>query len=65
MAQKLEPGPLQITHGHTEDKVIITFTRATDHVLLTPAQAEAFIASMQQMMKKLAEHQAAKRAGSN
>lgn len=53
VAQKLETGPLQIQHGHTDNQVFIGFTRVVDHILLTPAQAEAFIAAVQNSLKQL------------
>lgn len=63
MAQKAETGPLQIKHGHTETHVLIQFTRPTDHILLTPAQAEDFIRAMRESMAKLEEYLAKKKAG--
>jgi hypothetical protein len=58
MAQKLESGPLQIQHGHTEDQVLIRFPRIVDHILLTPAQADAFILAVRDSLEKLKAHQA-------
>lgn len=57
MAQKLESGPMQIQHGHTDTHVLVQFSRPTDHVLLLPVQAEALIAAIQGSIAKLAEHQ--------
>lgn len=57
MGQKLESGPLNIHHGHTDTHVLVKFTRATDHLLLTPNQAEDFIRAMRESMAKLAAHQ--------
>lgn len=57
MAQKLESGPLQITHGHTDTHVLVQFPRLVPNILLTPEQAEAFIAAVRGSMAKLAEHQ--------
>ena len=58
VAQKLEQGPMQIQHGHSDTQVFIGFGRLTDHVLLSPAQAEAFLAAVQhtlaQLKKKIA-----------
>ena len=60
MAQKLETGPLQINHGHTDDQVLVKFTRFVDHVLLTPEQAETFIAAIRGSMEQLVKYRAAK-----
>lgn len=61
VAQQLETGPLQIQHGHTDAQVIIKFTRVTDHILLTPAQVDAFISAVQNSKKLLEAHQAGKK----
>jgi len=58
MAQKMEQGPMQIQHGHNGEQVYVGFGRMTDHVFLTPAQAEAFVAAVQNSLAKLREHQA-------
>lgn len=63
MAQTAQTGPLTIQHGHTEDQVLLQFSRHTDHLTLTPAQAEAFISSMRHSMEKLAEYQEKKAKG--
>lgn len=57
MAQRLESGALNIQHGHTDHQVIVKFTRMTDHILLTPQQAEDFIVAVRGSMAQLAEHQ--------
>lgn len=56
MAQKLESGPLQIHHGHTDTQVFIKFSRVTEHLLLTPQQADDLITAVQNSKKMLAEH---------
>lgn len=56
MAQKLETGPLQIQHGHNGTQVLVQFTRMTDHLLLSPKQAEDFVAAMCISIEKLKEH---------
>lgn len=61
MAQELETGPLHIQHGHTDTHVIVKFTRATDHLLLTPQQADDFCATVQSSKAKLAAHLAGKK----
>lgn len=58
MAQKLESGPMNIHHGHTDTQVLVQFSRPVDHVLLTPQQAKDLVAAIQGSMAKLAEHQA-------
>lgn len=61
MAQKLESGPLEIKHGHTGDQVFISFPWIVDNLLLTPAQAEAFIVAVRDSLEKLKAHQAGAR----
>lgn len=60
MAQQVQSLPLQIHHGHTDDKVLIQFTRPIDHVMMNPAEAEALIAAVRTSIDKLAEHRRAK-----
>lgn len=57
VAQKLESGPLHIQHGHTDNQVIIKFTRVTDHLLLTPQQTDDFIKAVLNSKQQLADHQ--------
>lgn len=58
MGQQLESGPMHIQHGHTDTQILVKFTRVTDHLLLTPQQAEDFIKAVRDSMQKLADHQA-------
>lgn len=60
MAQKLETGPMQIRHGHTDTHIFVQFSRITQDLALTPEQADAFCAAVQESKKRLAEHRAKK-----
>lgn len=48
---------MQVQHGHTDTHVAVVFPRPVANLLLTPEQAEHFIASMQGSLKNLREHQ--------
>lgn len=58
MAQKLDSGPMQIHHGHTDTHVLVQFSTLVQNLILTPEQADAFIAAVQESKKKLAEYRA-------
>lgn len=59
-AQPLQSGPMQIQHGHTDEQVLVQFSRPCDHILLTPEQADAFCAAVQNSKAMLAAHRARK-----
>lgn len=56
MAQQVESLPLNIHHGHTENQVLIRFSRTVDYVLLTPEQARAFLTGVEKSLTMLEEH---------
>jgi hypothetical protein len=56
MAQELTSGPIQIGHGHTDEHVFVQFTRPTNDLVLSIAQAEAFIKAMQESIQRLKVH---------
>jgi hypothetical protein len=56
MAQQTEPLPLDIHYGYTENKIVLRFTRATDHVLLSPTEAQSLVASVKMSIKKFADY---------
>lgn len=53
-----QDGPLNIQYGHNGTLVVMQFTRATEHITLTPRQADDMIAALQKTKAMLAEHQA-------
>lgn len=50
-------GPLNINYGHNGTFVVMQFTRPSDHITLTPQQADDMIAALQKVKLMLAEHQ--------
>ena len=59
-AEQLQSGPMQMHHGHTETHVAVSFSRATDHVYMTEAEALSFIKAVQESIAMLAAHKASK-----
>ena len=53
MSQQVESLPMSIQHGHTEDKVLIKFTRMVDHVLMTPDEARAMARCVLESLENL------------
>lgn len=51
----MEPN-MNVQHGHTDTHVVVVFPRAIPNIMLTPEQAESFIASMQNSLANLREH---------
>lgn len=60
MAQELKQMPLQLQHGHTETHVTITFSQPINNLMLTPAEAEAFLATVSKSRDMLLSHLAKK-----
>ena len=58
-----QDGPLNIDYGHTGQLLVMKFTRLTDHVTLTPRQADDMIAALQKVKVALADYLAAKQNG--
>lgn len=61
VAQQLEPivGPLNMEYGHSDTQLLVRFSRPTDHVWLTPQQADEMVAAIQGVKEKLLARQAA------
>lgn len=57
--EQLQPGPMQIHHGHTDTHVIVQFSRPCRDIVLTTEQAEAFIKALYESIGLLAAHQTA------
>lgn len=56
-ASPMEQGPLQIHHGHTDTHVLMRFSRQTDHVMLTPEEADAIVRAIGNSQRSLKAHQ--------
>jgi hypothetical protein len=56
MAQKLQSGPMQIGHGHSDTHVLIQFNRMAQEIILNEEQAEDFMAAMKISLEKLRQH---------
>lgn len=48
--------PMQIRHGHDGKNVVMQFSRPTDNVCMSPAQARALIESVQGAITMLEAH---------
>lgn len=53
MSQRVESLPMKIHHGNSDTHVAVVFDRETKHILMTPAEAEAFIAAMQASIERV------------
>jgi dTDP-4-amino-4,6-dideoxygalactose transaminase len=61
MAQQAQQ-QFNIRHGHTDEHVLVQFPQAVPNLLLSIAQAEAFISAMKDSIEKLKTHQATRLA---